>query len=467
MTPRRPASPALQIAAWFAFVFCVLPVAAMAQAADEPTQEPAAAEESPGASTVGDPTIPIGQLDLLLDPLTRSELEVEAGAWRDLVKAKVSAISAEEIATRKKNEEIAEVDAEAEAVAEPAATDAVEEVKKEEKQAFLDDLTQLREEKSALLERLGVVLDAWEQKGGDPTEIRQYASAVSGIKVEVTDVSATWAAITGWLASKEGGLKWGMRVLQFLAIMLAFWIIASLVGKVVRKATSMHEGMSDLLKRFINRMVRRTILVIGLLVALSSLGVNIGALLALIGGGAFIIGFALQDTLGNFAAGIMLLIYRPFDVGDAVEVASVNGKVDSVSLVSTTIRTFDNKVVLVPNKQVWGQIITNATASDERRVDMVFGIGYDDDADKAKEILEKVVREHELVLEEPEPVIQLNELADSSVNFICRPWAKTPDFWTVHWDITRAVKKEFDAAGISIPYPQQDVHVHQVGPAGA
>ena len=424
-------------------------------AQSEPADPPAAAEK-PSAQSVADPAIAISELKLFLAPLIRDELGVEAEAWRDLVKAKVAEISKEEILARRKNQEISEAKADGSVPA------SAEKQKEDEKQASLDALNRLREEKTALVERLGVVLDAWEKKGGDPSEFRQYATAVSGINVEVTDVSATWAAITGWLTSKEGGLKWGLRVLQFLGIMLVAWIAALIVGRVVRKAMSLNEGMSDLLKRFINRIVRRGILLVGLLMALSSLGVNIGALVALIGGGAFIIGFALQDTLGNFAAGIMLLIYRPFDVGDSVEVAGVLGKVDNVSLVSTTIRTFDNKVILVPNKQVWGQIITNATASDERRVDMIFGIGYGDDADQAKEILEQILAEHELVLEEPEPVVQLNELADSSVNFVCRPWAKTPDYWTVYWDVTRSVKAKFDASGISIPFPQQDIHIHQV-----
>ena len=195
---------------------------------------------------------------------------------------------------------------------------------------------------------------------------------------------------------------------------------------------------------------------------MSTLGVNVGALLALVGGGALILGFALQDTLGNFAAGMMLLLYRPFDVGDVVEVGGILGKVDHVSLVNTNIRSGDNKVCLVPNKQVWGEVITNLTGADERRADMVFGIGYGDDVDKAKAILETIVAEHELVLKEPAPTIELSELGESSVNFICRPWAKTADLWRVHWDITKRVKKEFDAAGITIPFPQRDVHIHQV-----
>jgi small conductance mechanosensitive channel len=224
----------------------------------------------------------------------------------------------------------------------------------------------------------------------------------------------------------------------------------------------MRTDQSALLTTFINNIIRRIVLFIGLITALSAIGVNVGALLALVGGSAFILGFALQDTLGNFAAGLMLLIYRPFDVGDAVDVGGVSGKVDKVSLVSTIIRTPDNKVVLVPNKQVWGQVITNSTASEERRVDMIFGIGYSDDADKAKEILERILAEHELVLDEPEPTVQLNELGASSVNFICRPWTKTGDYWTVYWDVTKQVKKEFDAKGISFPFPQQEVHLHRV-----
>jgi len=119
-------------------------------------------------------------------------------------------------------------------------------------------------------------------------------------------------------------------------------------------------------------------------------------------------------------------------------------------------------VVLVPNQKVWGEVITNASASDTRRVDMVFGIGYEDDIDKAKEIMERIVSEHDMVLAEPAPVVQMHELADSSVNFICRPWTKTADYWAVHWDVTGQVKLEFDKAGISIPFPQQDVHMHQV-----
>lgn len=384
--------------------------------------------------TTGDPAISLPHLKLKLDPLTVDELAAEAQGWRDLLKAAVTEYSETAIASEEGG------DAEA--------------------------LAKLQERKTALSTRLTAVLDAWEAKGGDPESIRTYNKAVSGVKASPEDVGAQVSAWKGWLSSEDGGIKWAKNLGVFVAIMLVAWMISGIVAALVNKVVSTQAGFSDLLKKFIRNMTRRIILLFGLIVALSTLGVNVGALLALIGGGAFIIGFALQDTLGNFAAGLMLLVYRPFDVGDAVEVAGVSGKVDGVNLVSTRILTWDNKVVIVPNKSVWGQTITNATGSSERRVDLVFGIGYGDDIAKAQAILERLVAEHDLVLDDPEPTIKLNELADSSVNFICRPWSKTSDYWTVYWDLTRQVKEAFDAEGISIPFPQRDVHVHQVAARG-
>jgi small conductance mechanosensitive channel len=154
-------------------------------------------------------------------------------------------------------------------------------------------------------------------------------------------------------------------------------------------------------------------------------------------------------------------MYRPYDVGQVIEAAGMKGKVDSMNLVSTTIKTFDNQIVIVPNGEIWGGVITNVTGSDTRRVDMKFGISYSDDIAKAAKILEEIVSSHELVLKDPEPVVRLHELGDSSVNFVCRPWAKTADYWTVYWDVTRSVKERFDAEGVTIPFPQRDVHIHQ------
>ena len=232
-------------------------------------------------------------------------------------------------------------------------------------------------------------------------------------------------------------------------------------ANLARHAAGRVQNASKLLVNFLGKFVKQVVMVIGLIVALSALEVNIGPLLAAVGAAGFVIGFALQGTLSNFASGLLILAYRPFDVGDVIEAAGVSGLVDSVSLFSTHIRTFDNKVMIVPNNDIWGGTITNATASDTRRVDMTFGIGYEDDIDKARTILETLLKEHELGLDDPAAVVKLHELADSSVNFVCRPWVKTADYWTVYWDITRAVKDQFDVNGISIPFPQRDVHVYQ------
>jgi small conductance mechanosensitive channel len=200
-------------------------------------------------------------------------------------------------------------------------------------------------------------------------------------------------------------------------------------------------------------------MIFGVLVALSQLGVEVGPLLAGLGVIGFIIGFALQDTLGNFAAGVMILLYRPYDVGDLIEVAGGSGKVNDMTLVATTILTLDHRTLVIPNSKIWGDVIQNVTAQKQRRIDMVFGISYSDDIPHAERVMEEIVSGHEKVLDDPEPVIRLHNLGDSSVDFIVRPWVKTDDYWDVYWDITREIKIRFDSEGISIPFPQRDVHV--------
>jgi small conductance mechanosensitive channel len=204
--------------------------------------------------------------------------------------------------------------------------------------------------------------------------------------------------------------------------------------------------------------VKNLVILLGALIALSQLGISLGPLLAGLGIAGFIVGFALQDTLSNFASGMLILIYRPFDVGDFVTAGGVTGKVAHMSIVNTTFNTIDNQVLVVPNNLIWQSVITNVTAQHTRRVDLVFGVAYSDDIDKVEKILSEIVAEHELILDEPEPVIRLHELADSSVNFVCRPWVKTDDYWQVYWDLLRSVKLRFDAEGITIPFPQREIH---------
>ena len=269
-----------------------------------------------------------------------------------------------------------------------------------------------------------------------------------------------WKTVRDWFKDRTSGIL--VKLATILFVIFLFGILARVARKVVSKAISAASvDSSELLRRLLVGMASKLMWLIAFLVVLSVFGIDVGPMLAGLGIAGFVLGFALQDTLSNFAAGLMIMAYRPFDVGDVVSAAGVKGKVDSVSLVSTVITTFDNQVLIVPNNKVWGDVINNVTAQDTRRVDLVFGIGYADDAAKAQGIMEDVLRSHELVLDEPESVVRLHELGDSSVNFICRPWCLTDDYWTVYWDVTETVKQRFDAEGISIPFPQRDVHIYQ------
>lgn len=412
-------------------------VSALVMLAFAPSVVAQPAAEAPAAVTVDDPKIAVEVLTLKLEPLTKDELAVEADGWLGLLKSKVAEISDAEIAA--KVEEDAEV-----------------------KAKLLEVIPPLRDERTAIMDRFNAVLVALKEKGGETDEYEKYATAVSGINVDVKDVNAAWAAVTGWIKSPEGGVRWGINIALALVILIAFKIAAVILGHAVRKALSFTKNVSDLLRHFLENIVRKVTMVVGVVVALGVLELPIGPFVAAIGAIGFVVAFALQGTLSNFAAGVMILMYRPYDIGDFVEVAGVTGTVDSMSLVSTSIKTPDNQTVIVPNGSIWGGIIKNVTGNDTRRVDMTFGIGYGDDIAKAQDVIMGVLNDHPLVLKDPEPVVKLHELADSSVNFVCRPWSKTSDYWNVYWDVTRAVKERFDAEGISIPYPQQDVHMHQV-----
>jgi small conductance mechanosensitive channel len=398
------------------------------------------AEPKPLPTTTANPEIPVKELQYRLVPLTKDDLQVEAEGWLGLLKAHAAKISQVQIDAMN-----AEGDA---------------------KEKLLADITKLQEQQTALMDRVKAVIEELKTKGGDVDAYDKYLAAVSGIKVDVTDAGGTWTVLTGWLTSKEGGLRWAKNIIFFIVTIVVFMILSRILGSTARRAVANFKGASALLKDFAVNVVRKATVLIGLIVALSMLEVNVGPFLAAIGAAGFILGFALQGTLSNFAAGLMILLYRPYDVGDFVNVAGTSGTVSNMTLVSTTLTLPDNQSVIIPNGSIWGGIITNVTGVETRRVDLTFGISYEDDIAKAQSVLEDVVKAHPLVLQAPEPVIRVHELADSSVNFVCRPWVNTADYWTVYWDITRQVKENFDHHGISIPFPQREIHVRQPVAAG-
>ncbi len=327
------------------------------------------------------------------------------------------------------------------------------------------------EKKRNATSSLAAVLALMDKRAIETSDYSQLLIKATGeISGETLDTKVLVGLSQQWLDSAKVWLvEYGpgivVKVLVFIGILLVFKVLSGFVGRVARKAIKASKvALSQLLQEFFISLSAKVVMLIGFLIAISQLGIEIGPLLAGLGVVGFIVGFALQDTLSNFASGLMILIYRPYDVGDVIEAGGVMGKVDQMSLVSTTILTFDNQKLVIPNSKIWGDVIRNVTAQDSRRVDMVFGIGYADDHDKAERVLRDIIAQHPLVLAQPEPVIKLHTLGESSVDFIVRPWARTSDYWAVYWDVTRTVKLRFDAEEISIPFPQRDVHIYNALP---
>ena len=212
---------------------------------------------------------------------------------------------------------------------------------------------------------------------------------------------------------------------------------------------------------FVSSLVYYALLAFVVLAALNQLGIQTTSFIAVLGAAGLAIGLALKDSLANFAAGFLMVIFNPFKVGDYIEGAGTAGTVEHIRIFTTQLVTPDNKTVIIPNAKLNADNIVNYSAKGTRRVDMVFGIGYEDDIDKATQILQELVQADKRIHKEPAPVIALSELADSSVNFIVRPWVDAKDYWNVLLEMTENVKKRFDSAGISIPFPQRDVHVYE------
>ena len=275
------------------------------------------------------------------------------------------------------------------------------------------------------------------------------AEVILGLFEEAVEATRRWLERRGPPILTRLGL--------FVGILALFWLIGRLVRAAVARMMAGSNNISVLAQRIIVSTVSRAVVGVGFFVALSQVGVNVTALLAGLGIAGFIVGFALQDTLGNFASGAMILMYRPFDVGDVIRTAAASGQVDSMNLVSTTILTFDNQTLVVPNSKIWGDVIQNVTAQDKRRVDLSFGLSHDVDVERAEAIFAKVLSEHDAVLEDPAPAIRVNKLTDSAVEFVVRPWCKTDDYWGLFWDLNRAVKVALDREGIAFGVPRREV----------
>jgi len=251
----------------------------------------------------------------------------------------------------------------------------------------------------------------------------------------------------------------GLSVVGAVIILLFGWWLAGWAKKKVMKKAGEAKGIDNTLVPILGQTTKILILVVTVLAVLGQFGVETTSIVAVLGASALAIGLALQGTLSNVASGVMLLILRPFKVGDAVEIGGTTGIVDSIGLFTTELHTFDNIGVSMPNSNVWGSEIKNMNRFEQRRVDMVFGIDYSDDMDKAMDIIKKVLSEDERILPDPAPQIAVSNLGDSAVEIIARPWVETPNVWPVRFDITKKIKEQFDANDISFPFPQTDIHL--------
>ena len=252
----------------------------------------------------------------------------------------------------------------------------------------------------------------------------------------------------------------GLKLIAAIAVFVIGRWVTKMIVRGVQRAMEKAETDPTLIG-FIKNVTYGGLMALVIIAAAGQLGVQTTSFIAVLGAAGLAVGLALQGSLANFAAGVLMIIFRPFKAGDFIEASGVAGVVEEIQLFTTKLRTPDNKTVIIPNGQVTAGSITNYSAKDTRRIDMTFGIGYGDDIDKAKRIIREVLDADERILKDPEPTIGLVELGDSSVNFAVRPWVNSADYWNVYFDTHETMKKRFDAEGISIPFPQRDVHIYQ------
>jgi small conductance mechanosensitive channel len=249
-----------------------------------------------------------------------------------------------------------------------------------------------------------------------------------------------------------------------IALAIVVFIVGRLIAKVLIKVLErllVRAKVDSMLIEFIGSIASAALLLFVIIASLDMLGVNTTSLIAMLGAAGLAVGLALQGSLQNFASGVLLIIFRPFQVGNFIDAGGVSGTVEKITIFNTIMLTPDNREIIVPNASVYGGTITNFSARETRRIDMVYGIGYGDDIKKAKELLMQAMESDERILKDPAPMVALSELADSSVNFIARPWVNAADYWDVKRDFTEKIKLAFDENGVSIPFPQMDIHTDQ------
>ncbi|QDV15794.1 Small-conductance mechanosensitive channel [Gimesia panareensis] len=279
----------------------------------------------------------------------------------------------------------------------------------------------------------------------------------------VAKANMLWETVKTYLTTE--GLRFAINLVVALAVFAVGKWVANILSRFCNRLMKQAK-VDETLARFLSNIIYSVLLVIVILAALSELGINTTSLAAVLAAAGFAVGMAFQGTLSNFASGVMLILFKPFRVGDYIEAGGTAGIVEEIQIFTTSLRTGDNIAIVVPNGQITGGTIRNFSVKENRRIDLVVGCGYDDDLKAVKAFLEELVRVDGRILEDPEPVVAVSELADSSVNFVVRPWVKNADYWATRWDLTERIKLGFDERGFTIPYPSRDVHLYNESIAG-
>lgn len=323
------------------------------------------------------------------------------------------------------------------------------EAESEAKNQLVTTVTELQAQQTAIIDRFNIILDELEKKGGKVESYRKYIQAVSSIEIDAKDTEGLGLRLFGWAKSEEGGLRWFNNTSKFLGVFVLSIIIAQILGIFLNQTLSKF-GTSLLLRRFIVMVIKRGGVIIGFLVALTALGVSLGPVLALMGGVSFVLAFALQSNLGNLASGLMIMAYKPFDVGDEIKVSEIWGIVDSITIANTKIQGFDGQLFAIPNNAVWGDIIENLSHDEIRKFKIWLRVELDEDLAKIEQLLVKIVKSHSRVLEQPVPKTMVWEIADYYISVTVEGQVKKEDFWVVYPDIIRMIQEQFTRDGLKL-----------------
>jgi small conductance mechanosensitive channel len=475
------------------------------------TEEAPKKKEKPKALSIDDISIPQDELKLFLKPFSTDELKIEADAWFKKLQEKATEVTSLELVLTRLSKKQNNIQEGIELLSSPPANkeakqedkdpkdpqnltpekrleyvktvlsdfdssidtselsstsdieSALNDIDKEldsKKEELAEKISNKIEQRSSLVDRLNIVLNSINATDGikeDSTDndavvpLRRYIKTVTGLHVDTNDAASTMKTIKKWIFSKKGGKHWLKNITLFIAILFGFWILSRILSTIVHKMLKVSGNTSALLHNFLVGLVRKVMMLVGIIMSLAALEINVSPILAVLGALGFILAFALQGTISNFASGLLMLVYRPFDVGDSIEAGGVNGIVESMSLVSTYIKTPDNQHIVVPNNTIWGGPITNSSSANTRRIDLTFTVNHKDNADNVTKLLDAIAKSQALVLTTPAYSVGLDELAEAGMVFSIKTWVNKDDYGTVKSAITHDVKRLFDSGKINMP----------------